>query len=394
MYQPRLIDFDGISQGMGNESDDATFTFGNADRVMRDLANDVDLYRAAIAFSLFHVGTGDQARSVEGRHRQLAFDCWPGVQGHRVRWPVRIEPAVPDAEDLPHLLEGVQLAGVPVRRPRARWIWFTSPTPTANSCDKNYDTPNGCLAHGMKRYYGGIIAEPQGVRIKDNSTGVWGFGRSTHHQRVAGRGFDLRSGLPEVYTDSEMPVNCKVAAGRDESDFYEALGIVGEGPLVAYTAAHYEDQGSATATPRRFVGHTLDGQAHHGCPTNDLGIRTCLGADPAGAGDFFSLDQSGNLTGGDWRKVYSGNSTFKDNFAAGTAFIVIRAVGLEGPATLQARRPRDDRDGRAGYERVGVDQSRRARVRAVAGEPGLDRGQHAASVRAASGWALTPRPRS
>ena len=32
-----------------------------------------------------------------------------------------------------------------------------------------------------------------------------------------------------------------MAAGRDESDFYEALGIVGEGPLISYTAAHYED---------------------------------------------------------------------------------------------------------------------------------------------------------
>ena len=37
---------------------DATFTFGNADRVMRDLANDVDLFGASIEFSLFHVGTG------------------------------------------------------------------------------------------------------------------------------------------------------------------------------------------------------------------------------------------------------------------------------------------------------------------------------------------------
>ncbi len=83
LYQARLIDFDGISQGMGNESDDASFTFGNADRVMRDLANDVDLYRAAISFSLFHVGHGHQARSVEGRYRQLVLRCWPGVQGHR-----------------------------------------------------------------------------------------------------------------------------------------------------------------------------------------------------------------------------------------------------------------------------------------------------------------------
>ncbi len=31
------------------------------------------------------------------------------------------------------------------------------------SCDKGYETPNGRLAHGMKRYFG---AEPQGVRIK------------------------------------------------------------------------------------------------------------------------------------------------------------------------------------------------------------------------------------
>ena len=178
LYQARLLDFDGISQGMGNESDDASFTFGNADRVMRDLANDVDLYRASIEFSLFHVGHGHQARPLEGRYRQLVARCRPGVQGHRRRWPVRTEPAVPDAQDLAHLLEAVQLAGVPVRRPRrAR----SGPLPRRRrqlTCDKGYDTPNGCLAHGMKRYYGGIIAEPQGVRIKDNSTGVWGFGRS------------------------------------------------------------------------------------------------------------------------------------------------------------------------------------------------------------------------
>jgi len=49
-----------------------------------------------------------------------------------------------------------------------------------------------------------------------------------HHQRVAGIRFHLRPGHSGIYTDSEMPVNCKVAAGRDESDFYEALGIVGE----------------------------------------------------------------------------------------------------------------------------------------------------------------------
>jgi hypothetical protein len=34
-----------------------------------------------------------------------------------------------------------------------------------------------------------------------------------------------------------MPVNAKIASGRDESDFYAAVGIVGEGPLGAYGVA-------------------------------------------------------------------------------------------------------------------------------------------------------------
>ena len=266
LYQARLIEFDGISQGMGNESDDASFTFGNADRVMRDLANDVDLYRAAISFSLFHVGQGIKLDLWKGDIVNWSLRCRSGVQGHRLRWPVRTEPPVPDAQDFPHVLEGVQLAGVPVRRPR-RARSGSLPDADASKCDKNYDTPNGCLAHGMKRYYGAILAEPQGVRIKDNSTGVWGFGRSTltSVSLVADSIYDQV--LPEVYTDTDMPVNCKVAAGRDESDFYEALGIVGEGPLVAYTRRITRTR-MATATRRR-VGHTLDGQAHHGFPANN-----------------------------------------------------------------------------------------------------------------------------
>ena len=87
-----------------------------------------------------------------------------------------------------------------------------------------------------------------------------------------------------------------------------------------------------------LVGHTLYGQAHHGFPKNDYGLRLVLGNDPAGDADFFSLDQSGNTTGGDWHKVYSGASTFKDNFAAGTAFVVIRRSDSKG---LQLSKPGD-----------------------------------------------------
>jgi hypothetical protein len=336
LYQARLIDFDGISQSMGNESDDAAFTFGNADRVMRDLANDVDLYRAAISFSLFHVGQG------------VKLDLW---KGDIVNWSLDAGPEFKITAS-----DGLYELNLPYptrKISRTCWKAFNSqacpyaghgaldlvhfPTADASKCDKNYDTPNGCLAHGMKKYYGAILAEPQGVRIKDNSTGVWGFGRSniTSVSLVADSIYDQV--LAEVYTDTDMPVNCKVAAGRDESDFYEALGIVGEGPLVAYTPTHYEDK-DGDGTAETLVGHTLDGQAHHGFPANSLGLRTCLGDDPAGATDFFSLDQSGNTTGGDFRKVYSGNSTYKDNFAAGTAFIVIRRSDSKG---LQLSKPGD-----------------------------------------------------
>jgi hypothetical protein len=336
LYQARLVEFDGISQSIGNESDEAQFVFGNADRVMRDLANDVDLFRAAVEFSLFHVGTGTK------------LDLW---KGDIVNWSCDAGPEfkITAADGLYELN-----LPYPTRKiSRTCWKPFNSqacpystagaldlvhfPNADAAKCDKGYETENGCLAHRMKRYYGGIVAEPQGVRIKDNSTGVWGFGRSTitSVSLVADSIYDQI--VPEIYTDSEMPVNCKIAAGRDESDFYEGLGIVGEGPIGAYTPAHYEDLDN-DGTAETFVGSTLDGQAHHGYPNNNSGLRQCLGADPAGPTDCFSLDQSGNTTGGDWRKVYSGNSTYKDNFAAGTAFIVIRRSDAKG---LQLSKPGD-----------------------------------------------------
>ena len=316
LYQARLLEFDGISQGIGNESDEASFTFGNADRVMRDLANDVDLYRAALEFSLFHVGTG------------IKLDLW---KGEIINWACDAGPdfKVTAADGLYELN-----LPYPTRKiSRTCWKSFNSqacpystvgaldlvhfPSADATKCDKGYDTPNGCLAHGMKRYHGGILAEPQSVRIKDNSTGVFGFGRSmiTSVSLIADSIYNQV--LPEVYTDSNMPVNCKVAAGRDESDFYEALGVVCEGPVTF------------------GAGHKLDGQYHHGYP-GSFGLRAVPGDDPAGAQDWFSLDQSGDVTNGDWRKVFSGNSTYKDNFAAGTAFLVIRRSDAKG---LQLSRP-------------------------------------------------------
>ena len=292
LYQARLVEFDGISQSIGNESDEAQFTFGNADRVMRDLANDVDLFRAEIAFSLFHTGTG------------IKLDLW---KGNIVNWTSDSGPEfrVTAADGLYELN-----LPYPTRKiSRTCWKPFNSascpfasqgaldlvhfPEADPTRCDKGFDTPNGCRAHGMNDYYGGIMAKPQGVRIKDNSTGVWGFGRSTltSVSLVADSIYDQV--LPEIYTDSPMPVNAKIASGRDESDFYAALGLVGEGPLGAYG-----------------TGHKLDGQYHHGYP-GSLGLMTSLGPDPNPV--TFGMDTDAG-----------------PERAAGTAFLMIRRSDAKG----------------------------------------------------------------
>jgi len=293
LYQARLLEFDGISQSIGNESDDAKFIFGNADRVMRDLSNDVDLFRAEIAFSLFHVGAG------------IKLDLW---KGNIVNWTCDSGP-----EFRVTAADGLYELNLPYpTRKISRTCWkrfndgqscpFASqgaldlvnfPDADPTRCDKGFDTPNGCRAHGMNDYYGGILAKPQGVRIKDNSTGVWGFGRSalTSVSLVADSIYDQV--LPEIYTDSPMPVNCKIASGRDESDFYAAVGIVGEGPLGAYG-----------------TGHKLDGQFHHGYP-GPLGLMESLGPDPNPTTFGFDTDVGPER-------------------AAGTAFLMIRRSDAKG----------------------------------------------------------------
>ena len=72
LYQERLLRWDGIQQvavgvpGVSAESDDVTLVFGNADRVMRQLAADVQLDYARVEFSLFHPLT------------RIKLDLWAG----------------------------------------------------------------------------------------------------------------------------------------------------------------------------------------------------------------------------------------------------------------------------------------------------------------------------
>jgi len=311
LYQARLLEFEGISQSIGNESDEAGFLFGNADRVMRELANDVGLARASLEFSLFHVGTG------------IKLDLW---KGEVVRWDFDDGPAFRlTAADgiyeltLPYPTRRISRTcwkcfddgnGCPFATQSSGMDYVHFPDADPDVCDKGYDTASGCLAHGMKRYFGGVLAEPQSIKIKDNSTGTWGFRRSmmTSVSLVSESIYDQM--IPEIYTDTDMQVNCRLAAGREESDFYDALGIVGEGPLT------FGD------------GHKLDGEYHHGHP-GVAGLREVEGSDPAGAGEYFSLGQVGDADG-DWRKAEVGDYVFRDNYAAGIAFLEMRRTDETG----------------------------------------------------------------
>lgn len=355
-YQPRLVDWDGIEQGMAGATDTASFTFGNADRVMTLLVNDVNLFRADIQFSLFHVGTA------------LKIDLW---RGDIADWKAAAASPVMTVQATDGLYELNQMYP---RRKISRRCWktfddaangcpFTASgtlhsarlltnsdrttttyafSPSEDECDKGWATTNGCLAHGMDRYFGGIIATPQTVRTKDNSTGTWGFGRSrlTSASMVADSVYG--EVVPEIYCKIDhpdvsvgFPVNAKVAAGRDEGDFYNALGIIGEGPIEEFAHSrgdvYVRPDGSEALA---YNPHKLDGQDHHGW-TNYLkdtesaekaiqstyGLRLVNGEDPVPEGDEYSFSLG---EGGD------GIQRYGPERAAGTAFIEIRRSDEKG----------------------------------------------------------------
>jgi hypothetical protein len=252
LYLPRLVDWDGISQTLGNASDEAQFQFGNADRVMRQIVNQVDLFRARLEFSLFHVGTG------------IKIDLWAGqiVRWHFDAGPIfRVTAA-----------DGIYEINLPYpTRKITRWCdklynvagtgcdWATRSgtvtgsrtitdgrgtrtftfSPDASKCDKSLDGPNGCLAHFMEDRFHGIVAEPQSVQTKDNSTGVIGFGRNslTSLSLIADSIYDQV--LPEVWcsvvggTAWKDAHNIHLVSGASKDSITITIGGLGSGTILA-----------------------------------------------------------------------------------------------------------------------------------------------------------------
>lgn len=312
-------------------SDNVQFRFGNADRIMTQFMNSTDLMWADIDLSLYHVNSG------------ILLQLWKGF----------IVNAVSDGSSVFQVMcsDGLYQSGqlYPTRTIQRTCPWTfndgvycpystkgTGGDPT--TCDYGYDTANGCLSHGMQFYFGGQPTEIQSVLIKDNSTGVFGIGRSkvTATSIVSDTVFD--NALPQIWCNqgngnnpalNAFNTNGQVIDVRDEGDFFRVLAIIGEGPLGDYTISPGFGGEYVTNSDGYVVeiAPLADGFACQGFKTasngtsasknTDLGLRQVLG--------YFPIQQlSGTYTNPSYQQFDLTSTTPTSGplyFAAGTAFV-------------------------------------------------------------------------
>ena len=230
LYLPRLIGIGEpgsdvlISQDIKGTSDNVRFTFGNGDRVMTQLANDTDLKYAEIDLCLFHVNSGILLQLWKGVIQNFTSDgtpifpvtCSDGFFQIMNQYPERqlsrqCWKTYNDGVNCPWASKGRSATAV------------TAAGGDPTSCDYYLESANGCQVHGMAPYFGGHQADPQGVVIKDNSTGFLGFGRNTVTATSIISDTIWGLALPEIWCNSggnplyAFLANALMVAYRDES---------------------------------------------------------------------------------------------------------------------------------------------------------------------------------
>jgi len=335
LYLPRLIGIGEpgsdvlISQDIKGTSDNVRFTFGNGDRVMTQLANDTDLKYAEIDLCLFHVNSGILLQLWKGVIQNFTSDgtpifpvtCsdgffqimnqYPERQLSRQCWKI-----YNDGVNCPWASKGRSATAV------------TAAGGDPTSCDYYLESANGCQVHGMAPYFGGHQADPQGVVIKDDSTGFLGFGRNTVTATSIISDTIWGLALPEIWCNSGgNPLYAFLASAlmvdyRDESGYADSLGILSAGPLGGFTASMVVTNADGY---RYVVAPMVDGYTWQGLKVDGnlnitkyqpgMGLRYITGSDPANAStDYFSLGQGSP-------QVWEPNV-----YAAGTAACEIRIV--------------------------------------------------------------------
>jgi hypothetical protein len=310
LYLPRLIGIGEpgsdvlISQDIKGTSDNVRFTFGNGDRVMTQLANDTDLKYAEIDLCLFHVNSGILLQLWKGVIQNFTSDgtpifpvtCSDGFFQIMNQYPERqisrqCWKTYNDGVNCPWATKGASSATV------------TAAGGDPTSCDYYLESANGCQVHGMSPYFGGHQADPQGVVIKDDSTGFLGFGRNTVTATSIVSDTIWGLALPEIWCNSggnpifAFMANALMVAYRDESTFADSLGILCAGPIGGFTGMYVVTNADGY---RYVVAPMVDGYTPQGFAVNgNLNVvkdspigapREVLGNDPVNPTfDYFSL---------------------------------------------------------------------------------------------------------
>jgi hypothetical protein len=345
LYLPRLTGIGEpgsdvlISQDIKGTSDNVRFTFGNGDRVMTQLANDTDLKYAEIDLCLYHVNSGILLQLWKGVIQDYVSDgsttfpvtCSDGFFQIMNQYPERqvsrqCWKTFNDGVNCPWATAGASAGTV------------TAAGGDPASCDYYLETANGCQVHGMSKWFGGQQADPQGVIIKDDSTGFLGFGRNsvTATSIISDTVWGLA--LQEIWCNSGgNPLFALLATPlmvdyRDESTFADSLAIIGAGPLGGFTASMVVQNADGY---RYVVAPMVDGFTWQGLKIDGnlnvtkyqpgMGLRLAAGNDPANpTQDYFSLGQG-------TPQVWTPN-----NYAAGVALAEIRIVK---PSAIQPSTP-------------------------------------------------------
>ena len=338
-----------MSQSLDGRADNVRFVFGNADRAMSMLVNDCSLEYASIDMSFFHVGTGILLQLWKGvilswqvdGSAQFSVQCSDGLYPITQSYPPRTisrQCWKPFNQDV-----------LPGYRPCPYSTKGSGGDPT--KCDYFYNSPNGCLAHGMSNYFGGHPEQPQNVVIKDDATGILGgFFRSTVTSTSILSDSIWGAPLPEIWCNyfgspqRAFWANCQIAAVRDESQFEDVLGIVGAGPLGDYEGMSVQTNSDGY---KFVVAPTADGYFPQGFKIDSLlnqhfvagdnpfaGLRQSLGNDPAHLAtaitdgiDAFSLGQGTPQHWDEPDPTYSnipGHPNTIIPYAAGTALCEVR----------------------------------------------------------------------
>ena len=361
LYLPRLLSVgdsgsDAIfSQSISGASDSVSFVFGNADRAMSALNRDTGLKFASISLSLFHVQTSTLLNLWKGIITSFQID---GSPEFRVQCSDGLYPIT---QSYP-------------RRVISRQCWKTfnddlnCPWRTRgsggnpSSCDYFFNSPNGCLSHGMSPFFGGHPSSTQSVVIHDEGTGHLSIGwsgwmalsplfgglqRATDKVTSTSIVADGLNGtpLPEYWCNSfgdpkrALWATAKMVSTRDESTFQDSLAIVGAGPLGGYEPVSVQTNADGF---KFLVAPLVDGFPSQGFKLSsqldfrdggyhpELGLRQIFGTDPADpTTDAFSLGhgqgtQSWEVPDPVFSNILNGTPNNVIPLAAGTAFVEMR----------------------------------------------------------------------